>query len=92
MDSLGLSATGTRSDNTVSRGIESITETQASALEALMTSTRFSVESIDDSVNTMLSLVRSQGMHLEEIARLVSSVYYPGHHSRGPGAIKVVVD
>lgn len=105
MQSLGIEPSGASNDSSISRGIESITETQASALEALMSSTNFLAASCDqhlasisaalggyDGANTILSYIRMQSLQLEALTRIANSVYYPGHHSRGPGAIKVVVD
>lgn len=102
-ESLGIKG-GQLNGETLQRGVETITETTASALESILNATRYDVSSTNVYVaniaaaltgegdNTILSNLRSQTRYLADIARIASAVYYPGGHSKGAGALKVIAD
>lgn len=100
---LGITA-GQYKGDTLQRGLETVTEQTASALESILNSTRYDVSDtnariarlevgiIGEGENTILSHLRSQTRYLADIARIASAVFYPGGHSHGAGALKVVAD
>lgn len=100
---LGI-AGGSLSGNTLQRGVESVTEQTAQALESILNATRYDVSDTNVRVanieavlagegeNTILAHLRSQTRYLADIARIASAVYYPGGHSKGTGALKVIAD
>ena len=91
--------------STLQRGVETVSEQTASALESIMNATRFDVSDtnvrvanienalIGDGENTILSHLRSQTRYLADIARIASAVYVPGgHYKGGNGGIKVFAE
>lgn len=100
---LGI-AGGVLSGDTLQRGVETVTEKTAEALEAILNSTRYDVSDtnarlarmevgiLGEGENTIMSHLRSQTRYLADIARIASAVYFPGAHSKGAGALKVIAD
>lgn len=100
---LGISG-GALSGDTLQRGVETVTEKTAEALEAILNSTRYDVSDtnarlarmetgiLGEGENTIMSQLRSQTRYLADIARIASAVYFPGGHPRGAGALKVVAE
>lgn len=100
---LGVSG-GSIAGDTLQRGVETVTEKTAGALESILNATRFDVSSTNvhvaniDAVlsgegdNTILANLRSQTRYLADIARIASAVYYPGGHPKGAGALKVITE
>jgi uncharacterized coiled-coil DUF342 family protein len=91
--------------STLQRGVETVSEQTASALESIMNATRFDVSDtnvrvanienalVGDGENTILSHLRSQTRYLADIARIASAVYAPGgHYKGGNGGIKVYAE
>ena len=88
----------------IQRGVETITEQTAQALESILNSTRHDVSETNVRVanieaalttegeNTILSHIRSQTRYLSDIAKIASAVYYPGGHPKGAGALKVITE
>lgn len=97
-------AGGVLSGDTLQRGVETVTEKTAEALEAILNSTRYDVSDtnarlarmevgiLGEGENTIMSHLRSQTRYLADIARIASAVYFPGAHSKGAGALKVIAD
>lgn len=100
---LGVSS-GSITGDTLQRGVETVTEKTAEALESILNATRFDVSSTNVHVanidaaltgegdNTILANLRSQTRYLADIARIASAVYYPGGHPKGAGALKVITE
>lgn len=100
---LGI-AGGTLTGDTLQRGVESMTEKTAEALESILNATRYDVSNTNVQVanianvlsgegeNTIMSHLRSQTRYLADIARIASAIYYPGGHPKGAGAIKVITE
>lgn len=92
------------SGSTLQRGIESVSEQTAEALESILNATRYDVSDtnvrvanieaalVGEGENTILSHLRSQTRYLADIARIASAVYYPGGHPKGAGALKVITE
>ncbi|MBR3467919.1 MAG: hypothetical protein IKH15_11965 [Bacteroidales bacterium] len=100
---LGI-AGGTLTGDTLQRGVESMTEKTAEALESILNATRYDVSNTNVQVanianvlsgegeNTIMAHLRSQTRYLSDIARIASAIYYPGGHPKGAGAIKVITE
>lgn len=102
-ESLGIKGGSVKGD-TLQRGVETVTETTAQALESIMNATRFDVASTNARVanieaaitgegdNTIMSQLRSQTRYLSDIARIAEAVFFPGGHYKGGGGIKVFAE
>lgn len=102
-ESLGIKGGSIKGD-TLQRGVETVTETTAQALESIMNATRFDVASTNARVanieaaitgegdNTIMSQLRSQTRYLSDIARIAEAVFFPGGHYKGGGGIKVFAE
>lgn len=96
---------GSASGETLQRGVESVTEKTAEALESILNATRYDVADTNVRVanienilggtgeNTILSQLRSQTRYLADIARIASAVYVSGaHYKGGNGGFKVFAE
>ena len=104
MSELGFGKSAALDNDTLQRGIESITEQTAQALEALLNSTRAAVWenntilrtladfSMNEGDNTIMAQMRAQTEYLRSIATVAEAVYFPGSHAKGSGGIKVFID
>lgn len=100
---LGVSS-GSVSENTLHRGVQTVTEQTASAVESILNTTNYNVSDTNAKVtnieialtgegeNTIISQLKSQTRYLADIARIASAVYYPGGHPKGAGALKVITE
>lgn len=100
---LGITG-GAFSGDTLQRGVETVTEQTASAVESIMNTMRYDVSDtnaklarlevgiLGEGENTILSHLRSQTNYLSTLARIASAVYYPGGHPKGAGALKVIAE
>ena len=100
---LGVSS-GSVSENTLQRGVQTVTEQTASAVESILNTTSYNVSDTNAKVtnieialtgegeNTIISQLKSQTRYLADIARIASAVYYPGGHPKGAGALKVITE
>lgn len=100
---LGISG-GTFTGDSLQRGVSTVTEQTATALESILNSTRFDVADtnarmariedaiIGDGENTIMSHLRSQTRYLADIARIAGAIFVPGGHYKGGGGIKVFAE
>ena len=102
-ESLGVKGGGIKGD-TLQRGVETVTETTAQAIDSILNATRFDVSDTNARVanieaaitgegdNTIMAQLRSQTRYLSDIARIAEAVFFPGGHYKGGGGIKVFAE
>ena len=101
---LGAGKYGTTETDTLQRGLESMTEQTAQALESILNSTRFyvadnnrillrldNVLANEENENSILSGIRSQTKYLQTLSQIAQAVYSPGSTPSGAGGLKVFV-
>lgn len=100
---LGVTS-GDAETDTLQRGIQSITEQTAQALESILNSTRFYVAdnnrllvrmenalSGEENENSILANIRSQTRYLQILSEIANAVFSPGSSGQGAGGLKVFV-
>ncbi|MBO7684814.1 MAG: hypothetical protein J6Y20_04605 [Lachnospiraceae bacterium] len=102
-ESLGIKSGSIKGD-TLQRGVETVTETTAQAIDSILNATRFDVSDTNARVanieaaitgegdNTIMAQLRSQTRYLSDIARIAEAVFFPGGHYKGGGGIKVFAE
>lgn len=100
---LGVNA-GVFNENRFQRGVETVTEQTATAVESIVNRVSYDVSDtnvkvggildalIGEGENTILSQLKSQTRYLADIARIASAVYFAGGHPKGAGALKVITE
>lgn len=100
---LGVTS-GDAETDTLQRGIQSITEQTAQALESILNSTRYYVAdnnrllarmenalSGEENENSILANIRSQTRYLQILSDIANAVFSPGSSGQGAGGLKVFV-
>lgn len=103
-EELGIRVGGEGGANTLQKGIESVTEQTAQALESYLNSTRAYVADNNrillqwdeqlmnqENENSILANIRTQTRYLRTLSSIAQAVYSPGSTGQGAGGIKVFV-
>ena len=103
-EELGIRVGGESGATTLQKGIESVTEQTAQALESYLNSTRAYVADNNrillqwdeqlmnqENENSILANIRTQTRYLRTLSSIAQAVYSPGSTGQGAGGIKVFV-